>query len=173
MKKFAVGVAVGIALSAASAAFAAGPWPGTYAWFSGDSAAGIGRLGSALSAFSNGDFNIHAHHLRVEAEDGNVELESGKQAEATTLNPYDIGTPNRKPLQIGWPDGEDVMPLIIAGNAVQKSDLQQWRSGGKTVAAINAHGGLRLGQVTLTATVKNGRVVLVATLPNGKEQTLR
>jgi hypothetical protein len=78
MKRFVAGVIVGLSLTAAATALAAGPWPGTYAWFNGDSQAGIGRLGTALSAFSNGDFNIHANHLRVESVDGNVELESGK-----------------------------------------------------------------------------------------------
>ena len=172
MKRFVAGVVVGVAGTAAATAFAAGPWPGTYAWFTGDDGAGIGRLGTALSMFSQHDLNVHAAHLRIEAEDGNVELESGKSAAATTLNPYNIGTAQRKPLQVGWPDGEDVLPLVVAGNSKQKSNLQEWRAGGETVAAIDAKGGLRLGSVDLSASLVNGRVVLVATLPNGAKQTL-
>jgi hypothetical protein len=172
MKRFVAGLTVGVASTAAATALAAGPWPGTYAWFSGDDGAGIGRLGTALSMFSEHDLNVHAGHMRIEAEDGNVELESKKSAPTTTLNPYDIGTAQRKPLQVGWPDGEDVLPLLVAGNANQKRNLQEWHAGSKTVAAIDSKGGLHLGSIGLTASLQNGHVVLVATLPNGTRQTL-
>jgi hypothetical protein len=173
MKRFAAGVIVGVTLTAAATAFAAGPWPGTYAWFTGDNGAGIGRLGTALSVFSEHDLNVHAAHIRMEAEDGNMELESNASVAATTLNPYNIGTPQRKSLQVGgWQDGEDILPLIVAGTPRQKHNLQEWRSGSKTVAAIDSKGSLHLGSIGLTASLRNGRVVLVATLPNGAKQTL-
>jgi hypothetical protein len=172
MKRFAAGIAVVLALSTASA-LAASPWTGSYAWFSGDDQAGIGRMGTALSAFSNQDFNVHAHHLRFESEDGNVEMESGDHAAATMLTPYYIGTSRRKPLQVGGAgDGEDVLSLIVAGTPGQKNNLQEWRSGTATVAAITSTGQLRLGGVAVSVQMRNGRAVLVATLPNGKKQTL-
>lgn len=173
MRRFAVGIAVGITLMTAASALAAGPWPGPYAWFKGDDRAGIGRLGSALSAFSNGDINIHGRHLRLEGEDGNVELESGAQVEATMLNPYDIGTSKRKPLQVGGSvDGQDVLSLIVAATPGQTRHIQEWRSGTKAVAAIDSRGRLRLGAVTLSTRVVGGHVTLTATLPDGKRQTL-
>jgi hypothetical protein len=172
MKRFVAGLAVGVAATTAATAFAAGPWPGNYAWFTGDNGAGIGRLGPALSMFSLHDLNVHAGHVRIEAEDGNVELESKSSVATTTLNPYNIGTAQRKPLQVGWPDGEDVLPLLVAGNAKQRHNLQEWHAGSKTVAAIDSKGSLHLGSFALSASLVNGRVVLVATLPNGTRKTL-
>jgi hypothetical protein len=64
------------------------------------------------------------------------------------------------------------MPLIVAGSDPQTADLQQWRTGTKTVAAIDAHGRLRLGSITLNAQLVQGRVELLATLPNGTRETL-
>jgi hypothetical protein len=172
MRRVLGGVVAGSALTCAATAIAAGPWPGTYAWFNGDAQAGIGRLGSALSAFSLGDFNLHAHHVRIESEDGNIELESGKGAETTTLNPYFIGTATRKPLQVGWPDGKDVLPFIVTATPGQKKNIQEWRAGSKTVAAMNAKGQLRLGSITLAVQLVGGRAVLTAILPNGTRQIL-
>lgn len=119
-------------------------------------------------------FNVNAEHVRIVGRDGDFELEHSRRAPTTLLNAYIFGTSQRTPVQIGDDeDHQDVLGLLIGGTYGQKNDLQEWAPGRKVLAAIDSHGRLRLGQVTLSTTVKNGVPYLVALLPDGRRVELR
>jgi hypothetical protein len=162
---------VSLRLLLASAAVAA---------FVGAAVAGLGVAFVARSAhftyFSAADlnlqaarnFNINASHVRLVGRDGNFEFEHQTSVPVSDINAYDVGTGRRTPVQIGVVDGQDVVALRVAGSAGQKHDLQQWTSGGKIVAAVDAKGRLHLGSVALSTEVVSGVPYLVARLPSGK-----
>ena len=158
-----------IALSAAAGIAAAGRTDGRWVWQVGDSTASVGRpQGSGNLVLSSlGDIDLQAGHVRLMANDGDFRFVHANSGPAV-LNAYYIGTPTRTPLQIGYAAG-DVTSLIVAGSSGQHSDLQRWTIGGKTVAAIDGKGRLRLGAVTLAPEVVNGRVRLYA-LAGGRKQ---
>lgn len=161
---FLAGSAVG-----ALAAKAQPPW----AWFQGDDQSYVGRpqASSDLELFAQQDLNALATHIRLGGRDGNFEFEHGPQREASHLNAYFIGTSTRTPFVIGG-DEQDVTSLIITGKLGQKNDLQQWAPSNQVKVAIDGQGRLRLGNVTLLASIQKGRVVLSALLPNGTKQKL-
>ncbi|MDX6516347.1 MAG: hypothetical protein QOH73_2013 [Gaiellaceae bacterium] len=167
-------VAVGAAGFGAGSTF--GATLTDWAWQVGDGVANIGRVqgSSDMQVNATNDLNIAAHHIRIGGEDGNFEFEHGAGAPASHLNAYIIGTPTRSPISIGGgADGQDVIALLVQGKAGQTNDLQQWQAPeGKTLAAIDGKGRLRLGTVTLTLGLKRGKVVLTAVLPDGTKQVL-
>ena len=119
------------------------------------------------------DFNINAGHVRLIGRDGNLELEHSAAAATEDLRSYDVGTSTRTPIQVGFADGQDLISLIVAGSANQKHDLQQWTSGTKVVAAVDQHGGFRIGKVTLSTTLVRGVPYLIARTAAGKTYRLR
>ncbi len=147
---------------------------GRWNWITGDERAYVAGSaeGDSLALFALQDVNIGSNHLRMSARDGNFEFEHDAKVAASTLNAYVIGTGTRTPIAIGGWDDQDVVSLIVGGTARQHKDIQQWQLGGRTVAAIDAAGALRLGPITISGALENGRAVLVATLPDGSRQTL-
>jgi hypothetical protein len=147
-----------------------------WAWQSGDSNANIGRLDGSkdLSLNAADTLNATAAHVRIVGRDGNFEFEHGAGVAASRLNSYYAGTATRTPIAIGGgAEGQDLVALIVQGLLGQKHDLQQWQApAGKTVAAIDGRGGLRLGAVTLTTAIRQGHAVLLAILPSGKTEVL-
>ena len=143
-------------------------------WFVGDERAHIGgpRSGNSLELFAIGDVNVTCSHVRLVSRDGNFEFEHDPKVATSTLNAYVDGTGTRTPITIGGWDAQDIVSLIVGGAAGQRKDIQQWRSGGTTVAAIDGSGHLRLGPLTLVAAVEGGRAMLYAQLPDGSRQVL-
>lgn len=164
---FTVGVAVGgLVVLTSGYAFSDGP----YTWMTGDASrfvAGYEKDSQSMRIYAERDLNVLARHVRIEAQDGNIELESSADALTTRLNPYTIGTPTRKPLQVGGDDGQDVLSLIVDGRDGQKQPLQEWRSSGVPVAAVDENGGLHLRGAVIMLQVYKQKYRLVARFPNG------
>ena len=120
---------------------------------------------------SNGDINVHGRHIRLVGDDGNFEFEHNALESVARFNSYVEGTPRRTPIAIGFPDGQNLVELIVRSSKHSK-DLQQWRVDGHVMSAIDGQGRLRLGDVTLSAAIRKGHVVLIATLPSGKRQII-
>jgi hypothetical protein len=140
--------AAGVSLSPFAARAKAAVRAAAYAWLQGDERAYIGRVDGTndLSLYAMNDLNVLAGHVRIGGIDGNFEFEN--ESGTSRLIAYRVGTATRTPIAIGA-DGngekQDIVPLIVDGQGGQQSDLQQWRSGGKVVAAIDAQGRFRLG----------------------------
>lgn len=166
-----VAVCVGVAAGGGIAAGAAAG--GEWVWQQGDAAAYVGQpAGSSdLVVYSQGDINFRGGHVRMMSNDADFEFVH-PQAGPARVNAYYLGTAHRTPILIGAPDQADVTSLIVAGTAGQEADLQQWTLNGKTVAAIDGQGRLRIGKVTLVPRLVGGRVFLYALSPNGKQQLL-
>lgn len=143
-------------------------------WFSGDERAHVGGASNtdSLELFSAGDTNVSAGHIRIVGRDGNFEFEHDKSVATATLNAYFAGTPTRTPISIGGWDTQDIVSLINGGQTGQTSDLQQWQTSGKTVAAVTRDGALKLKGITLSLALQSGKVVLAATLSDGSQQRL-
>jgi hypothetical protein len=141
-----------------------------WAWYQGTATTFVGeQTGSdelVLSA-PQGDINMRASHLRLMSDDGEFVFVHSKSSPTASLNAFYLGTSTRTPIQIG--DSESTTGLIVAGASGQSSDLQQWTISGQTVAAIDAKGRLRLGQITLYPELVNGRVELFALVGSEKE----
>jgi hypothetical protein len=163
---------VAAAASGAAGALAAGH--AGWAWFEGDSVASIGQPAgtSDLVLEAKGSLNFLAGHLRLMSQSGTFALVHGPGSSRATLVAFDLGTAHRTPIQIGAPTGNAVTPLVVAGSGRQRSDLERWTVPGKTVAAIDAQGRLRLGAITIYPVLRRGRVVLLARLPDGSVQVL-
>jgi hypothetical protein len=121
-----------------------------------------------LNVRSTRSFNVNAGHVRLVGRDGRFEFEHQGSVPVSWFNAYVLGTGRRTPVQIGVADGQQVVALRVAGSAGQKPDLQQWTSGGKVIAAVDAKGRLRLGPVALTTEVRSGVPYLVAEMPSGR-----
>jgi hypothetical protein len=132
-----------------------------------------GHLGIQVPAIrkSNGDIEAHGHHIRLIGDDGNFEFEHAATTPVARFNSYVEGTPRRTPIAIGFPDGQNLVELIVRSSRTS-SDLQQWMVDGRVVSAIDGQGRLRLGNVTLSTAIRTGHVVLIATLPSGKRQII-
>ncbi len=143
-------------------------------WFNGDERAHVAGSASYddLDLHAARDINLSAAHVRIVGSDGNFEFEHASTVRTSTLNAYVAGTSKRTPITIGGWDAQDIVSLIVGGNATQKTDLQQWQAGGKTVASVTPSGALTLDGITLSMTVIDGHVQLLATLPNGSKQVL-
>ncbi len=159
-------------VSGAAGALAAGH--SGWVWFEGDSVASVGHPSGTedLVLSAQGAVNFRAGHIRLMSNSGRFVFEHGSSSQNATLLAYFLGTPHRTPIQIGWSDGQDVTPLVVAGTKGQKRDLQEWTVSGLPVAAIDGQGRLRLGGITIYPVLRGGRVVLVARLPDGSTQIL-
>jgi hypothetical protein len=159
-------------LSAFAATARAATGAPSYAWCNGDERACVGRVNGTndLTVSALDDVNLLGDHIRIQGRDGNFEFEN--QSGRSRFLAYLIGTSKRTPIAIGADEGADIVQLVVAGTRSQQSDLQQWTQAGKTVAAVDAHGGLRLGNVTLTTRTYAGVVELVAVLPDGSTHVL-
>ena len=142
---------------------------GPYVWQTGDATrfvAGYANDPDSMRIYAERDLNVLARHVRIEAQDGNIELESSGPA-PTRLNPYTIGSATRKPLQIGQDDGQDLLSLIVDGHAGQRNPLQEWRAAGVPVAAIDAGGSLHLRGAVIMFQASKRTYRLVVRFPNG------
>lgn len=139
---------------------------------SGVATAAMTRLGlQRVYLKSYGNLGINAKHVRVVAQDGNIELEHAKGT-PLRLNSYYLATPTRTPVNVGVDDGQDVVELRVRGSASRKQDLAQWTIGGRVVAAIGPAGELRLGDLTLRVRAAKNREELVAAFPNGHSSVI-
>lgn len=161
-------VVVGIAAGAGVAA--AARLDTGWVWKQGGQVSYVGQPAGTpnLVAYAQGDVNFRAHHIRMMSDDADFQFVHPQSGPAR-VNAYYLGTATRTPILIGAFDGQDVTSLIVAGSAGQKADLQQWQLNGKTVAAIDGKGRLRLGSVTLFPRVVGGRVMLYAATPKGTQ----
>jgi hypothetical protein len=150
-------------------------------WYEGTDSGHVGEQAGSntLVLQATGDLDMRAFHTRMMSDDGQFVFEHPKSTPTASLNAYFLGTSTRTPIQISQPEPTDSpllqsaasLPtsLIVAGTAGQRSDLQQWSLSGKTVAAIDAKGRLRLGSITLIPQVVNGQVMLYALVGSHKQ----
>lgn len=147
--------------------------PPGWLWYEGTDSGHVGeRSGGTLVVQAAGDIDLRAFHTRMMSDDGEFVFAHPKSTPTASLNAYFIGTSRRTPIQISQPEPTDSpqlqagapLPtsLVVAGTAGQKADLQQWRLSGRTVAAVDGKGRLRLGGVTLEPVIVNGQVKLYA-----------
>lgn len=143
---------------------------GAWVWREGDSSVYVGEQSGSqtLVLHSPSGINLRASHVRTMSDDGVWELVHGATTPMAQVNAYYIGTATRTPIQIGA-GSNPTTALVVAGSAGQKADLQQWTLSGKTVAAIDGQGRLRLGNVTLDLEVVNGRAELFAVTKSGRQ----
>jgi hypothetical protein len=136
--------------------------------------AALQRLGITMPVYfkSSGELTERGSHIRIIGDDGNFEFEHATTAPVARINSYVTGTTTRTPIAVGFPDGQDIVELLVRGTQSRKSDLQQWMEGNRVVAAIDAQGRLRLGRVTLSVAMRKSHVVLIATLPSGKREII-
>jgi hypothetical protein len=93
--------------------------------------------------------------------DGNFEFEHSSSVRKTVLDGHT--------LWLGAPDGQDVVPLVVAAGSTTQRHVQLWSVGHRTVAAIGVDGGLRIGDITLVAGIDAaGRVEVDAVRKNGE-----
>ena len=132
------------------------------------------RLGIAMPVYvkSSGNLTERGSHVRIIGDDGNFEFEHAATEPFARLNSYVTGTGTRTPIAIGFPDGRDIVELLVRGSEHRKADLEEWVAGSRVVAAIDGQGHLRLGNATLSVVTRNGHAVLVATVGSGKPQVI-
>jgi hypothetical protein len=126
----------------------------------------------SLNVQASRAFNVNAGHVRLVGRDGVFEFEHQGSVPLSKFEAFFLGTSKRTPIQIGEDDGANIVALLVVGSRGQKTDLQEWALGPKVVAAIDRRGGLRLGDVTVTTTVKAGVPYLVARTQAGRVFTL-
>ena len=172
MRRFVVVACLLILSAGGGAALAAQlkrPTP-SWVWFQGTSTGYEGEQAGSDALVLDaplGSINLRASHVRLMSDDGEFEFVHPLGSPTASLNAFYLGTSIRTPIQIG--DSESATGLIVAGKRGQRSDLQQWTLSGQTVAAIDAEGRLRLGQITLDPELVNGRVELYALVGSQKQ----
>lgn len=139
-------------------------------WREGDASVYVGEAAgsNALVLHSPSAIDLRASHVRMMSDDGIWELVHSTKQSVAQVNAYYIGTATRTPIAIGA-DTSSATTLVVAGSTGQKADLQRWTLSGKTVAAIDGLGRLRLGNVTLDLELVNGRAELFAITKSGKQ----
>ena len=169
MKKLVL-AAVATGLAAGSGVAAAARYD-AWNWKVGGDVAYVGSPTgtSDVVVAAQGDIDFRAGHVRLISDNADFQFVHPVSTSVARVNAYYLGTPTRTPIMMGPPSTGDVTGLIVAGTAGQTSDLQQWTLGGKTVAAIDGSGRLRLGGVTLAPKVVNGRVFLYALTSTGQQ----
>jgi hypothetical protein len=172
MRKVVVVVCVVVLCAGGGVALAAhlkNSTPG-WAWYQGTPTAYLGEQSGSdtlVLGAPQGSINLRASHIRLMSDDGEFVFVHASNSPTASLNAFYLGTSDRTPIQIG--DSESATGLIVAGASGQRSDLQQWTLSGQTVAAIDAKGRLRLGQVTLDPELVDGRVELFALVGSKRE----
>jgi hypothetical protein len=143
--------------------------PPGWLWYEGIDSGYVGEQAGSntLVVHAAGDIDLRAYHTRMMSDDGQFVFAHPASTPTASLNAYFLGTSTRTPIQIGKPD----LPtsLIVSGTAGQRADLQQWTLSGRSVAAIDGEGRLRLGTITLDPEVVNGQVRLYALLGSKKQ----
>jgi hypothetical protein len=169
-------VAIACCAAAAAGSGAVGAFAAArsgWVWFQGDAIASVGQRAGTPDLVLNakGSLNLLAGHVRLMSKSGRFVLAHGSSSSVARLVAFQLGTSNRSPIEIGDAAGTTTS-LVVAGTKGQTSDLQQWRASGVTVAAIDAQGRLRIGQITIYPLLDHGAVILVAQLPDGSVQLL-
>jgi hypothetical protein len=182
IRRLAVGGCIFVLAGGAGAAFAhARQAPPGWLWYEGTDSGHVGEQAgtNTLVLQAVGDLDMRAFHTRMMSDDGQFVFEHPKSTPTASLNAYFLGTSTRTPIQISQPEPTDSptlqtassLPtsLVVAGTAGQHADLQQWTLSGKTVAAIDGKGRLRLGGITLLPQLVKGRVRLYALVGSHKQ----
>jgi len=170
LKHAIVGCVLALACGGGVATAARLQGPSGWAWREGTDSGYVGEQAGSNTLYLDapaGNIDLRASHVRMMSDDGEFVFSHARNAPTASLNGFYLGTSTRTPIQIG--DSESTTGLVVAGEAGQKSDLQQWTLSGQTVAAIDGEGRLRLGQVTLDPELVNGRVKLYAVVGSAKE----
>lgn len=155
--------------------------PPGWVWYQGTDSGHVGQQAgsNALVVQAAGDIDLRAYHTRMMSDDGQFLFVHPTSTPTASLNAYFLGTSTRTPIQISQPEPTDspslqnsaALPtaLVVAGTAGQHADLQQWTLSGRTVAAIDGKGRLRLGSVTLVPQLVKGQVRLYAVVGSSKQ----
>lgn len=155
--------------------------PPGWLWYEGTDSGHVGEQSGSntLVLQAAGDLDMRAFHTRMMSDDGEFEFVHPKSTPTASLNAYFLGSSTRTPIQISQPEPTDnpalqnpaSLPtsLVVAGTAGQRADLQQWTLSGKTVAAIDGKGRLRLGNITLLPQLVKGQVRLYALVGSRKQ----
>jgi len=150
-------------------------------WYEGTDSGHVGEQSgtNTLVVQAAGDIDLRAYHTRMMSDDGQFVFAHPTSTPTASLNAYFLGSSTRTPIQISQPEPTDSptlqnptsLPtaLIVAGTAGQRADLEQWTLSGKTVAAIDGKGRLRIGNITLDPVLVNGQVKLYALIGSNKQ----